>query len=64
MSEKKEQATSSATEQAGKPEDRSACGPQMQQMMTTMMTMMKACGCCAEMVGSGKSESGTRPSTC
>lgn len=61
MSEKKEQATSSATEQAGKPEDQSACGPQMQQMMTTMM---KACGCCAEMVDSVKSESGTRPSTC
>ena len=61
MSAKKEQATSSAAEPAEKPEDQSACGPQMQQMMTTMM---KACECCAETVNSVKSESGTRPSTC
>lgn len=61
MSDKKEQATSSAAEQAGKPEDQSACGPQMQQMMTKMMN---ACECCAEMVNSVKSESGMRPSTC
>lgn len=61
MSEKTEQATSSAAEQPGKPEDQSTCGPQMQQMMTNMM---KACGCCGEIVGSVKPEAATRPSAC
>ena len=61
MSEKTEQAESSAAEPTPKPEDQNCCGPQMQQMMTKMM---KACGCCAEMVGSVKNESGTHPSTC
>ena len=61
MSEQKEQATSSAAEQPGTSENQSACGPQMQQMMAKMM---EACGCCAEMVGSVKSETGPRPRTC
>lgn len=61
MSEKKEQTPSSAAEQPGMSENQSACGPQMQQMMATMM---EACGCCPEMVGSVKSEAGTRPRTC
>jgi len=61
MSEKKEQATSSAAEQADKSEYPSACGPQMQQMMAKMM---EACACGVGMGGSVKTESGARPSTC
>lgn len=64
MSEKEEQATPSASEHTGKPEDEMSCCAQMREMMAKMAKMAGAYGSCAEMPGPASTQSGAGPRTC